>query len=166
MRQTIRRIIEHLADEHLGEHEGKMKAFPRSVLWLVYLMSLSVLTQGIADVVIKAAGYTPWIVKFPWRMDFLFLTAISVLMGYQTLVGIQRRELDVTRNSVQIGILVEIALVVGDVYFLIHHHHEIEGALAIRAPFIFFTTINVFILLYLIYRLDLFHDEKGNWRFF
>lgn len=166
MRQKLRYLIEHLADDHLGEHEGKMKAFPRSVLWLVYLMSLSVLFQGIADVVIKLGGYTPWLVKFPWRMDFLFLTAISVLMGYQTLVGIQRRELDVTRNSVQIGLLVELALVVGDLYFLMVHGSEVPGAAAIRSPFIFFTTINILILSYLVYRLDLFKDEKGNWRFF
>jgi hypothetical protein len=119
-------------------------------------MSLSVLLQGIFDIVIKLAGYTPWIVRFPWRVDFLFLTAISVLMGYQTLIGMRRRELDVTRNSVQIGILVETALVVGDIYFIIKNYQEIPEALPIRLPFIILTAINIGILVLISHKLKLF----------
>jgi len=163
------RIIRFL-DSHTRQmfdvDNGKLKDFPNPVIWLVYIMSLSVLLQGVFDVIIKLGGYTPWLVKFPWRMDFLFLTAISVLMGYQTLIGMRRRELDVTRNSVQMGLLVEIALFVGDIYFIIQNRITLPEALPIRLPFIVLTFINILILGYLVYRLSLFKDSEGNWKFF
>ena len=146
--------------------DGKLHRIPKTVVWLAYFMSLSVLLQGIFDLVIKFLGYTPWFVEFPWRMDFLFLTAVSVLMGYQTFVGIRRRELDVTRNSVQIGLLVEIALVVGDLYFIAQHMENIPEAVIVRMPFVFFTAINVAILIFIIKKLHLFWDEEGNWMIF
>ena len=144
----------------------KIKNIPRTVVRLVYVMSISVLLQGIFDILIKIGGYTPWVVTFPWRMDFLFLTAISVLMGYQTLIGMRRRELDVTRNSVQIGLLVEIALIAGDIWFIVVHRMDIPEALPIRLPFILLTAFNVIILAYLVYTLNLFRDRHGNWEVF
>ena len=117
-------------------------------------MSVNVLWQGIADIALKLGGYTPWIVQFPWRVDFLFLTAISVLMGYQTLIGIRRRELDVTRNSVQIGILVELGLLVGDIYFVIQNFDTLDHVLAIRMPFMILTFLNILILAYLVKKLN------------
>jgi len=146
--------------------QGKLQDVPNPVIWLVYIMSVNVLLQGVVDIIIKIGGYTPWIVKFPWRMDFLFLTAISVLMGYQTLIGMRRRELDVTRNSVQIGLLVEVALLVGDAWFIIQNRVILPEALPIRMPFMIFTLLNIIILSYLVFRLHLFKDEQGNWRFF
>lgn len=146
--------------------KGQLKEFPRPVIWWVYLMSMSVLLQGLADIVLKVGGYAGVMVKFPWRMDFLFLTVISVLMGYQTLIGMRRRELDVTRNSVQIGLLVEIGLVVGDVYFVLQNYDWLPEALVIRAPFIVFTTLNIFILLYIVWKLSLFRDVNGEWKVF
>ena len=146
--------------------DGKLKDVPNVVIWLVYIMCMSVLIQGIADVVLKVGGFTPLLVKLPWRMDFLFLTLISVVMGYQALKGMRRRELDVTRNSVQIGVLVEIGLVVGDIYFIAQNIADYPGVLWIRMPFMVLTTFNVFIFIYIIQRLDLFKDKKGNWRCF
>lgn len=163
---NIKIFLDRHTRQIVDETEGKLKSFPKIVIWLVYLMSLSVLLQGIFDILIKVFGYTPWFVEFPWRMDFLFLTAISVLMGYQTLIGMRRRELDVTRNSVQIGLLVEIALFVGDIYFVLENKITLPEALPVRLPFIILTFINIIILGYLVYRLNLFKDEKNNWRFF
>ena len=143
-----------------------MRNLPMPAFYAVYFMTLSVLTQGILDVWIKILSFSPLISSMPWRINFLFLTAISVLMGYQTLAGIKRRELDVTRNSVQIGILVEAALVVGDLLFISQYQETIPEALAIRLPFVIFTSINILILLYLVWKLKLLKDEKGNWQIF
>jgi hypothetical protein len=164
--KLFKESVEHHIEHVMHGYGGKLKAYPPFVLYLVYLISWSVLIQGIADIALKIMGYTPWLVKFPWRIDFLFLTALSVLMGYQTLVGIKKRDLDVTRNSVQIGILVETALVMGDAFFLLGPGKEVEGAFWIRLPFMIFTTINVIILLYLTKRLDLLKDEHGARRWF
>jgi hypothetical protein len=158
----IKHKITGFMDSHTSQifdvNQGKLKDFPKPIIWMVYLMSLNVLLQGIFDVLIKFIGYTPWFVEFPWRMDFLFLTAISVLMGYQTLIGMRRRELDVTKNSVQVGILVEIALIVGDIYFIILHQADLPEALPVRLPFILLTSINVGILFYISRKLRLFRN--------
>lgn len=143
-----------------------MKNLPMPAFYAVYFMTLSVLTQGLFDVWIKILSFSPLISNMPWRINFLFLTAISVLMGYQTLAGIKRRELDVTRNSVQIGILVEIALVVGDVIFINAYGDIIPEAFIIRLPFIIFTSINILILFYLTWKLNLLKDKHGNWQIF
>ena len=143
-----------------------MKSLPVPAFYAVYFMTLSVLVQGLLDVWIKMLSFTPLVPSMPWRINFLFLTAISVLMGYQTLVGIKRRELDVTRNSVQIGILVEIALVIGDILFISEYGDIIPEVLSIRAPFVLFTSINILILIYVALKLDLMRDKHGKWQIF
>jgi len=77
---------------YLSGESKKMKSLPMPAFYAVYFMTLSVLTQGLLDVWIKILSFTPIISSMPWRVNFLFLTAISVLMGYQTLVGIRRCE--------------------------------------------------------------------------
>jgi len=63
---------------------------------------------------------------------------------------------------VQIGLLVEIALVIGDVLFIGAYQATIPEAFLIRMPFIIFTSINILILLYLIWKLDLLKDKDGQ----
>ena len=142
--------------------KGKLKNVPNNVIWLVYIMSLSVLVQGLADVFIKVLGYTPLFIRLPWRIDFLFLTALSVLMGAQALKGMRRREFDVTRNSMQVGILVEISLIVSDIVFIYTNLHTIPAVIFTRLPFIILTTINIGILVYVTTTLRLFIDKQGK----
>lgn len=166
IRKKVVQTLDYQAKSKFEVNKGKLRHVPNTVICLVYVMCLSVLMQGIADVVIKFGGYTPLVTKFPWRVDFLFLTAISVLMGYQVLIGMRRRELDVTRNSVQTGLLVETALVVGDIYFVAKYNAMYPAAFAIRAPFIVLTALNICIFLYIIKRLELFKDREGHWAIF
>ena len=144
--------------------KGKLKHVPNVVIWLVYIMSMSVLIQGLADVIVKILGYTPFVPALPWRIDFLSLTCISVVMGSQAIRGMRRRELDVTRNSMLIGMLVECALVISDVVFIYSYGSVLPIALPIRLPFIVLTTINICILLYVSSYLSLFKNNKGGWQ--
>jgi hypothetical protein len=164
--ESIGNFVEQQTRRIFDTNEGKLKHFPKHVVWLVYFMAINVLAQGIMDIAIKVAGYTPWMKALAWRTDFLFLTAVSVLMGYQTLIGIRRRELDVTKNSVQVGLIVEIALFIGDILYVKEHQAAVPELLATRLPFIIFTFLNIIIILYLIHTLHLFKDEKGGWRIF
>jgi len=162
--------VTHFVEQHTRRifdvNEGKLKNFPKHIVWLVYFMTMNVLAQGIMDIAIKLASYTPWMKALAWRTDFLFLTAISVLMGYQTLIGIRRRELDVTKNSVQVGLIVEIGLFVGDILYVHKYQEAVPELLATRLPFIVFTFINIMIIMYVIHTLKLFKDSRGNWRLF
>lgn len=128
---------------------------PNHILWLTVFLCGSVLLQGIMDVVLKLLSYGPVLPALPWRTDFLFLTAISVLMGYRTLTGLHRRKFDVTRNSIELGLLVEVALIVGDTEFMYKNMDIIPYVVAMRTPFVFLTAVNVIILLYTYHALKL-----------
>lgn len=129
-------------------NEGQLRRVPNHVLTLALFLSISVLLQGIADVALKVASYTALLASLPWRVDFLSLTAISVLMGYRSFSGMLHRKFDVTRNSMELGILVEIALVVGDIVFIRNNLEDIPHVLSMRLPFVLLTTLNIGILLY------------------
>ncbi len=135
--------------------QGELRPVPNHVLWLTVFLCGNVLFQGIMDVVLKLLSYGPILPELPWRTDFLFLTAISVLMGYRTLTGMHRRHFDVTRNSIELGVLVEIALIVGDSEFMYKNMEAIPYVVAMRMPFVVLTVLNVFILLYTYHALKL-----------
>lgn len=158
--------IRHQAEAMFDTKHGQLKKFPRSVIAIVYIMCINILFQGFLDIVIKVGSFTPWIIDMPWRIDYLFLTAISVLMGFQTLIGMRRRELEVTRNSIQVGLLVEIALIVGDLHFVSVYGPVIPEVLWFRLPFVVLTMFNVWILIYTARRMDLFWDENGKIKLF
>ncbi len=128
--------------------EESLRHVPDHILSLTVFLSMNVLMQGVADLVLKFLSYTPVLPSMPWRTDFLFLTAISVLMGYRTLTGMRQRRFDVTRNSIELGVLVEVALIVGDTQFVFEQQDSIPYVALLRLPFIILTTINVIILLY------------------
>ena len=145
--KTLNRVIH--------ANEGQLRCVPNHILILVFFLSVNVLLQGIADIALKVTSYTPLLSTLPWRTDFLFLTAISVLMGYRTFTGMLHQKFDVTRNSIELGVLVEISLVVGDTLFVNQHIADIPHVLPMRLPFIILTTINIFILMYSYHALKL-----------
>jgi hypothetical protein len=158
--------IKHHTESMFDTKHGQLKKIPRPVVVLSYVMCLNILFQGFMDIIIKFGGYTPWIIGMPWRIDFLFLTGISVLMGFQTLIGMRRRKLDVTRNSVQVGLLVETALIVGDLHFISVYGPVIPEILWFRIPFIALTLFNVWILFYIIRKMNLFWGRDGVLKLF
>jgi hypothetical protein len=132
----------------LHTNEGQLRRVPNHVLILALFLSINVLLQGIADVALKLFSYSDLLPTLPWRTDFLFLTAVSVLMGYRSFRGMLHQKFDVTRNSIELGILVEIGLVVGDILFINQHIVDMPHVLPMRLPFIVLTCLNIFILLY------------------
>ncbi len=155
-------ILKNHVESCFDTHHGQLRRFPNSVIIWVYIMCLNILFQGFLDLIIKFGGYTPWIVSMPWRIDFLFLTAISVLMGFHTLNGMKHQKLDVTRNSVQLGLLVETALIVGDLHFIAVYKDIIPEVFWFRMFFVGLTLINVFILLFIVHRMHVFSDKQGK----
>jgi ABC-type multidrug transport system permease subunit len=140
----------------------KFKEYPKSVVALVLFLSYNVILQGIADVFIKVLSISKAIFYVPLRLDFLFLTAVSVLMGFQAFKAMKRREVDVTRNSVSLGLLVESGLVASDLYYLFEGGQLDMQMFYLRLPFILITTVNFFILLYIAIRLNVFRDDNGK----
>lgn len=140
IQKTLKRI--------LHTNEGQLRRVPNRTLILAFFVSINVLLQGIADVVLKLVSYSSILPPLPWRTDFLFLTAVSVLMGYRSFQGMLHQKFDVTKNSIELGVLVEVGLVVGDIIFIRQHLVDIPHVLPMRLPFVALTTLNIFILLY------------------
>lgn len=162
MKNKIVAFLNRHTTRIVDDNNRKFKLYPKWLIWFILFLSYNVLLQGVADVVIKVSGYTPWFNALPARWDFLFLTAVSVLMGYQVLIGMRRRELDVTRNSFALGILVEAGLVISDVLHLMDYASHHEYLFAIRLPFIILTTVNFIILVTIARHLKLFRSQKGE----
>ncbi len=139
----------------LHTNEGQLRRVPNHVLALALFLSINVLLQGIADVALKLVSYTELLSPLPWRTDFLFLTAVSVLMGYRSFTGMLHQKFDVTRNSIELGLLVELGLVVGDLVFIRAHLSDIPQVVPMRLPFVILTTINIVILMYNYHTLNL-----------
>lgn len=140
----------------------KFKNYPKLVIGLVLFLSYNVILQGIADVVIKLLSMAEVIFYVSFRIDFIFLTLVSVLMGYQALKAMQRREVDVTRNSVALGLIVELGLVLSDIYYLANLESFDYNLFWLRMPFIVITSINFFILIFIAIRLRVFINDKGR----
>lgn len=143
-------------------NRGKFEEPKAHIVILVLFVAYNVLVQGIADIVLKLLTLLPGFPALPLQIDFLFLTAVSVLMGYQALIGMRRREIDVTRNSFAIGILVEIGLVISDVSNVLAFQVEYPYLIWVRLPFIVLTVINFFVLLYVARRLHIFRNDDNR----
>lgn len=160
--QLLKQFITKHTSYLVEINREKFEAPKQGVINLVLFIAYNVLLQGIADVVLKVLTFFPWFPKIPLQVDFLFLTAVSVLMGYQALIGMRRREIDVTRNSFAIGILVELGLVVSDIINVVYFREEYIYLIWIRLPFIILTTINFFVLLYVAKKLHIFKSDAGD----
>lgn len=136
----------------------KLKPIPNSVIAASLLISLNAITMAISDVIIETLSATDLINKIPFRIDFLSLTFLSALLALQTVKGLRRRELDITQQAISIGLFVEISLIIGDIYFL-HQRNYDNYLISIRLPFILLTSVNAFLLIYIIFRTNLFQEN-------
>jgi hypothetical protein len=154
--------VDILVHELFEVERGQLKHIPNFVIFLIYVLCLSVLFQAALDFVIEGLMLLGFIEKIPLRVDFIFLTIISTVMGVQTLKGMTRRKLDVTRNSILIGIVVETALIVGDLILIFERSSELAILPHIRLPFLMLTFMNLGILLFVGKKLKVFRDRHGK----
>ena len=153
--KNIRRHIVKKLTRVTASNRGQFKHVPKNVLFLTYFLNVSVLMQGMADVALKLFGMAGIVPNLPWRTDFLSLTLISVVMGFRAFRGLRQHKFEVTRNSLELGLLVESALVIGDTEFIYRNMEVLPHIFMLRMPFIIFTSINILIILYSHYVLEL-----------
>lgn len=151
----LQRFFHDSLSRIVATDEGQLRRVPNHVLALVLFVCASVLLQGIADVVLKILSYGALLPKLEWRTDFLFLTAVSVLMGYRTFQGMRQRKFDVTRNSIELGLVVELGLIIGDSHYLSNNVSTYPWLIGMRVPFIVLTSLNMVILVYTYHTLKL-----------
>jgi hypothetical protein len=131
-----------------------LEKVPLNILISSVFIAWNSLGQGIAEIVYQPLMMMHVLPEAHLDASFYFLAALSALLAHHILSGIRRQEIDVTQDSVQIGLLVECALLISDVIFV--QTHFTQTILLMRLPFMVLTAINIFLLIRIIYILKLF----------
>jgi hypothetical protein len=139
---------------NLKENE-KIIDCPPQVYSLSWFMSINCIVQVVADAFLELLVIIG-VLNSQIRLDFLFLASISALLASHTLNGLRRKEMDVTQDSVQVSLLVEISLLASDIFFLANYSGLSLDNVLLRTPFMILTSINIVLLCYMIVRLRLF----------
>mmetsp|Transcript_6050 Transcript_6050/g.6958 ORF Transcript_6050/g.6958 Transcript_6050/m.6958 type:complete len:262 (+) Transcript_6050:131-916(+) len=150
-RESVRRasVWEELWEEMpFVQHHHHLLITSRPIVISASIIGWNALFMFVSEVIVEILILAKVIPKIPFRLDFFSLTTLSALLGYQTLVGTAKRELDVTRNSLILAFLVEGFLITGDIDFLIDNSDSVT-VLAIRTPFVVLTTLNLILVTYM-----------------
>lgn len=135
---------------------------PLGAIYATIVISYNAVIMLVAEIgieVLVAAGVYPYI---PFRLSFLVLTILSGLLGTQTLIAVNRKEFDTSHNALQVGLLVEVGLIAGDIEFLVNKSDDYPAALPTRVPFIILTFLNVCLVVYLYVKLRLYESRTAH----
>jgi hypothetical protein len=158
-------VIKRWTEEMIDTNQGKLAEVPNKVILASLFMAINAIMQAVIDIMIEILALLQLIPSLPFRFEFLSLAVISAILGYFTLIGLRRRELDVTKNSLILSLFVETALVAGDIIFVFIFPTTSMAYFLLRLPFIFFTTINIGIVCYIIWRTHIFRTRKYPLKF-
>lgn len=164
-KQNLKEIIEDLTAP-IDNEAGMLINVPNFMIRWSIFMSLNAILQATVDLVAEGfmlAGMFP--VKVPFRLEFLCLTLISTVIAYLTLKGLREGNLDVTRNTLFLGLLVETSLVLGDLYLLANLEKDFWPILFFRLGFIVLTCCNIAIISNLIIRNFKIKRSRPGYRF-
>jgi len=147
----LRNIIKNLSSP-IDEEAGALINISNFQIRLSIFMSANAILQAILDLVVEGLMFVDLTsFKIPFRLEFLFITLISTLIAYLTLKGLREGNLDVTKNNLFIGLVVESSLVLGDVYLLLNTHKDFWPIFFFRLFFIVLTFANILIISYLLH---------------
>jgi hypothetical protein len=129
---------------------------PFEVVVATFVVIVNATLMAVADVILEflfVADALPF--KLDIRVEFLVLTIISALLAVHALLGLMRRELDATANSIRVSLVVELGLVLSDIVYLHRNAGEWSDLLPLRLPFIIVTVINVILVVFIPIRLGI-----------
>lgn len=145
---------------------GQLTNIPDFVIAWVIFMSGNAILQAFADIFLEIAILTEVVsFKIPLRLEFLFLTVLSTVIAYLTLKGLREGNMDVTQNTLIIGLIVETSLVLGDTYLLFNTDKDFWIIFAVRLPFMILTSMNILIISDFLRRRLQAKKSRPNYRF-
>ncbi len=145
MKQILIQILQKIGIE---PESGTLIEIPNEVIIASTLLSISAISQWLVDLLFEAFAYAGVINEIPFRINFITLTFLSALLAYQTFIALEKKNLKITKNALQVGILVEIGLIIGDIIFLRGNPGD-TFLLWFRLPFIFLTAINAILIMFI-----------------
>ncbi len=161
----LKKII-HNYTRSVDTETGALNSIPNFIIWRSLFVSWSALIQLFADILLETLillSIFPFYLEF--RLEFFFLAIISAVVGYLAMHGLKNGDLDVTRSSLTIGLVVESSLIISDLYYLMNINSYFWQTVIIRTPFIVFTMINMFLILSLLFISVKVQKRRPNMRF-
>jgi hypothetical protein len=163
------RLFAHIGQNYSGTIDteaGRLGGIPNFVLGFSVFMSANALLQAIGDIVLEIAILGEFVAfKIPFRFEFLFLTLLSALIAWLTLQGMKEGDLDLTQSTMTIGLTVESALILGDIFLLFTTEYDVLTTLLVRLPFMVLTSSNIAILSYILIRRMKVRRSRPNYQF-
>ncbi len=126
-----------------------------------YFVCISALLQGVSDFGLKFIYFSGVSPTINVSLEFAFLTLISMLMSLQSVNSMKKQRIELTKNSLEMSFLTELALFLSDFFYVIFSF-EFSFAVLVRMPFALFTIINVCVVIYICYslKIDIFSTSK------
>eukprot|EP00755_Sulcionema_specki_P032067 Sspe_Gene.97936::Locus_71419_Transcript_1_1_Confidence_1.000_Length_606::g.97936::m.97936 len=123
-------------------------------------ISLNAIVQFIADVVLEALGL------IPTRINHLSLTLLNAFISFKSLSAIQKDKFRFLHEDCQIFWLLEILLIVGDVYYAVKDDSA-RFFILVRLTFVCCSAFNAIFVTYIMIKYRLYHityqgDAHGN----
>jgi len=147
-RQSEWSILSNLPFQWHKPHWTHLRITSGLIIRAASVIGWNALFMFFSEVIIEILILVEVLPKIPFRLDFFALTTISALLGYQTLMGVAKRELDVTRNSLVLAAFVEGFLIIGDIQFILDNKSS-RLRLIVRGPFIGLTFVNFVLVLWM-----------------
>ncbi|MEM1312638.1 MAG: hypothetical protein AAGF07_04205 [Patescibacteria group bacterium] len=162
---VIKEILHNLTSP-IDTEAGALNNIPDIIIKFSVFMSANAIFQAVLDVIIEVlilSGITPF--KIPFRLEFLFLTLISTIIAYLTLNGLREGNLDLTKNTLFLGFIVETSLLLADIYLLFNTTKEFWVVFGVRTPFLILTSFNIALVSFILYRNYHIRHIRPNYRF-
>eukprot|EP00808_Paulinella_micropora_P020848 g629.t1 len=133
-------------------HRSQLKHVSHGVQVASVTLSWNALIMAVAEVLMEILMVSGAIPKAEFRVCFLFLTVISAVLAYHTLVDIAMDELVPTIQAMRVSLLVEVSLICIDIEYIVEAQHLSEEdyfwRVAYRSPYIILTGVNVLLIIY------------------
>jgi len=115
------------------------------------IVSFNCILMAVAEAVLESLIITGMTPKVPFRLEFVFLTMLSAIVGWQAIWGILRDSPDLTKNSLVCSLLLEVSLISSDLEFFFRTEVQdvIDFVLQMRIPFVVVTSINAVLIVIL-----------------
>lgn len=117
---------------------------------IAIFVALNAMIQFIADVIIEFNKI------FHFRINHLSLTFLNAFISFKTLSAILKDKFRFLHEDVQIMFLLEILLILGDIYYLIDEGWD-KTFFFVRLSFVTLSLFNALFSSYIIYIYELYH---------
>lgn len=153
--KPIIKLVNNLTS-FIDHDEGQLKHLPNFIIYLSLWVSISNILQTLADYTLEILSILHLLpFKIAFNPEYLFLLTIGAILAKFNLEGLRRKEIDVSKNGLNLAFIVESAILCSDIFLITSRTDNLLHIYS-RIPFMILTSINIVIVTYTIFKLHFF----------